>query len=578
MEALISYQIEIIRGFIRRIIGRSLPYWSLMTSCFMRKAFYFLFFCLLSFLTACQSSAPVETVAPQPAATTTAIPLALSPTPFTAPTAEPLRLGMDARVPSELVQAVSAEVPEIHLEGDSADFQFTLVSPAFADTVAWVYALAAPFPTVVDGVTGEQLKSLWLAGDPIGDFSTLLVDKESRDLLTYAWGVPSAAVSVMNQADMADKAWEERTALAILPFEDLTPRWKVLAVDGVSPYDQEFDAAEYVLSFYFGWQSAGTTAAGDVPWVDLAWTNRDPDRFTSLIITGTTALVRYTAQRMEENGVNYPAEQIGAILRSADLTHASNEVSFDPNCPPADPVRTEMRFCSNPSYYELLDTVGVDLVELTGNHLIDWGVEPFVYTLDMYVDRGMPYYGGGYNLEDATRPLKIENHGNRLAFLGCNRSGPDNDWATETTAGSAPCDLDAMEAQIHALLAEGYLPIVTFQHYEVDDFMPMNLTKQEFQRISAAGAVIVSGSQAHFPHGFAFVDDHFIHYGLGNLFFDQMFQYNRREFIDRHIFYNGKYLGVELITAELEDYAQPRLMTADERSQMLADYFSASGW
>ncbi len=297
-----------------------------------------------------------------------------------------------------------------------------------------------------------------------------------------------------------------------------------------------------------------------------------------MILTGTTALVRYTAQRMEENGVNYPAEQIGAILRSAALTHVSNEVSFDPTCPPADPVRTEMRFCSDPSYYELLDTVGVDLVELTGNHLIDWGVEPFVYTLDMYVDRGMPYYGGGYNLEDATRPLKIENHGNRLAFLGCNRSGPDNDWATETTAGSAPCDLDAMEAQIHVLLAEGYLPIVTFQHYEVDDFMPMNLTKQEFQWMSAAGAVIVSGSQAHFPHGFAFVDDHFIHYGLGNLFFDQMFQYNRREFIDRHIFYNGKYLGVELITAELEDYAQPRLMTADERSQMLADYFSASGW
>jgi poly-gamma-glutamate synthesis protein (capsule biosynthesis protein) len=70
----------------------------------------------------------------------------------------------------------------------------------------------------------------------------------------------------MNQADMADKAWEERTALAILSFEDLTPRWKVLAVDGVTPYDQEFDAADYGLSFYFGLQSAApppqVTSAG----------------------------------------------------------------------------------------------------------------------------------------------------------------------------------------------------------------------------------------------------------------------------------------------------------------------------
>ncbi len=237
-----------------------------------------------------------------------------------------------------------------------------------------------------------------------------------------------------------------------------------------------------------------------------------------------------------------------------------------------------MRFCSDPSYYELLETSGVDVVELTGNHIVDWGVEPFEYTLTLYNQHDLPYYGGGANLEDALQPLEIENHGNRLAFLGCNRSGPENVWATAESAGAAPCDLDAMEIQIKQLVAEGYLPIVTFQHYEVDDFMPMNITRQEFERISAAGAVIVSGSQAHFPHGFAFSGDNFIHFGLGNLYFDQMFTYNRREFIDRHIFYAGEYLGVELITAELEDYAQPRLMDAEERVEMLSEYFEVSGW
>ena len=46
-------------------------------------------------------------------------------------------------------------------------------------------------------------------------------------------------------------------------------------------------------------------------------------------MTGVTALVRGTADRMEKNGVLYPGEEIRSVLRAADLTHVSNEISFD---------------------------------------------------------------------------------------------------------------------------------------------------------------------------------------------------------------------------------------------------------
>jgi poly-gamma-glutamate synthesis protein (capsule biosynthesis protein) len=51
-----------------------------------------------------------------------------------------------------------------------------------------------------------------------------------------------------------------------------------------------------------------------------------------------------------------------------------------------------------------------------------------------------------------------------------------------------------------------------------------------------------------------------------------------REFIDRHVFYDGRYLGVDVLTAMLEDYAKPRPMTAAERQSLLSDVFQASGW
>jgi poly-gamma-glutamate synthesis protein (capsule biosynthesis protein) len=101
----------------------------------------------------------------------------------------------------------------------------------------------------------------------------------------------------------------------------------------------------------------------------------------------------------------------------------------------------------------------------------------------------------------------------------------------------------------------------------------------DFTRMAEAGAVIVSGSQSHFPQGFAFRPGSIVHFGLGNLFFDQMEpQPIRRAFIDWHVFYGGKYLGVRLVTVMQEDFGRPRPMTADERALFLEDVFQANGW
>ena len=52
----------------------------------------------------------------------------------------------------------------------------------------------------------------------------------------------------------------------------------------------------------------------------------------------------------------------------------------------------------------------------------------------------------------------------------------------------------------------------------------------------------------------------------------------RWEIIQRHTFYDGKYLSTELLTAMLDDYAQPRPMTEAERLIFLERLFDASGW
>jgi hypothetical protein len=410
----------------------------------------------------------------------------------------------------------------------------------------------------------------------------------TRAAFEARWGPPgSSRVETLAESEIIDSAWASRSDWAIVPFEQIEPRWKVLRIDGISPLDNDFNLSAYPLSVWFG--VAGQTEAlylltervGQAA-AFLPPGNRDPDKLTTLVMTGVTALVRATGYKMDTLGTTYPGRDIQDWLRNADLTHISNEVSFNPACPLANYASTSTQFCSRPEYIELLDFIGTDIVELSGNHNNDYGRQPSSYSLELYQQRGWHYFAGGANIEEARRPAKVEHNGNRLAFIGCNPVGPPNAWATTNEPGAAACgDMVWMLDTIRELRGEGYLPVVTFQHFERYVFSPSPAQERDFRAVIDAGAVIASGSQAHFPQYMELYNGAFIHYGLGNLFFDQMDNPvvgTRREFIDRHTIYDGRYIHTELLTALLEDYARPRPMTDQERESMLDDIFRAAGW
>lgn len=450
-------------------------------------------------------------------------------------------------------------------------------NPNAIASTEWIYAIVAPFPTVEDEVDGGDLRAAW-QGKLKKTFPNgpLLVSADTWAVLQAWWGPAGTdTVRVVPEAELLETAWG-LPALAVIPFENLEPRWKVLRVDGQSPLDKDFNPQQYPLAVRF--KVTGTENAQSRQ-IELP-TNRDPDLLTTVVLTGVTALSRHTAETMQREGITYPGRDIREWLTTADVTHISNEVSFFSDCPAPGPERRDMRFCSNPDYIELLEYVGTDIVELTGNHLLDWGTEPLLESLEIYRQRGLAVYGGGANLEEALQPLFVEHNGNRLVFIGCSPAGPANVWATAEKPGSAPCDMPTLEQNLQRLSSEGYLPIVTLQAIETDWYEPtVAQSMPDFRRLARAGAVIVSGSQSHYPQTMTFVGDHFVHYGLGNLFFDQMdLLATRQEFIDRHVFYNGRYLGVELLSALLEDYARPRPMTPDERAEFLTKIFSLSNW
>ena len=178
---------------------------------------------------------------------------------------------------------------------------------------------------------------------------------ETRDALEGLWGpAGSQGVQIVDPpASLLDAAWAQPDAWAIVPFDELEPRWKVLRIEGQSPLDKTFDPGSYPLTLSI--QLSGTQEALRSVSTGFALpSNRDPEKLTVLVMTGVTALSRHIGERMEAQGLTYPAQDIGGWLSAADLTHISNEVSFYQDCPKPGPERADMRFCSSPKYIELL--------------------------------------------------------------------------------------------------------------------------------------------------------------------------------------------------------------------------------
>jgi len=455
-------------------------------------------------------------------------------------------------------------------EVDAADVRLTVNDGA--PLAQWIYAVAAPFATVTDDTTAAAVSAGWATGS--SELGRLMLDPPTAAALGAAWGNGGGQ---MVGDDVIGQVWAARPSWTILPFDELRPEWKVLRVDGRSPLSHDFAAGGYPLL-------VPMTVTGDADAVEafrLRWTgpttNRDPARLTRVALSGVTALVRATAAQMEQRGILWPGEEVAATLQAADIAHVSNEVSFAADCPFPDPYGGTT-FCSRDPYFDLIKHLGIDVIELTGNHLNDWGREPLARSLDMYAAAGMQWFGGGRDLADASRAATFEHNGNRVAFVGCNPVGPAGDWALADAAGSRPCGPD-LAAQITQLRAEGYLVFATLQYIEHYRYDPPADQIAAFAELAVAGATAVSGSQAHHAQGFGFEHGAFIHYGLGNLFFDQMdMPGTRQSFVDTYVLYEGRLLSVELWTGLIENWARPRLMTAEERADLLRTAFAASGW
>jgi poly-gamma-glutamate synthesis protein (capsule biosynthesis protein) len=441
------------------------------------------------------------------------------------------------------------------------------------------YAVVAPFATVRDDISLNELQQRWQGFDGTPLFVTVDADAPLEAL----WGTTNNPI--LPVTELLSTLENTPDALGIMPFDQLDPRFKVLTIDGVNVLDNRLDPTTYPLAFAIQAKGMGASLLTELlrPVVTPP-TNRDATQLTILMMTGVTAMSRGTAAAMERNGVLYPAAIISATLAAADITHISNEIPFLDDCV-VNNTLNNLILCSHTNYWATLEAVGTDIVGLSGNHVNDFGREGARRSLQFYKDNNIPIYGSGLTIEEACAPLQWEHNGNSFAFFAFLAFGPESAWVTETEPGACYY-YDRKEELLTAVReAAKTVDIVAVELQYEETYFPYPTANQviEFRELREAGAAVVTGVQSHVPQAMEPYGANdaggpgVIVYGLGNLFFDQMWSWETRtELYARHTIYGGRVISTEILTGVLEDFAQPRWATPEERTGILSSIFTAA--
>lgn len=290
------------------------------------------------------------------------------------------------------------------------------------------------------------------------------------------------------------------------------------------------------------------------------------DKLLSFAQTGVTALSRGMYEKLMQVGdAKYFAEGIADYLSGFDLTHTSNEASFSD-------YAGAHNICSDSRFMDTLTAIGLDIVELTGNHNIDCGDVAAEQTIDTYSTNGIKIVGGGKTAQEAAVPLLLNEKGSGITMLAYNQSTggatlDDTPGANQYTEANA-------ESEIKAAKERGDFVIVDVQYYECSAYAseyedPICDRADSaagdqvgfFRHLIDLGADVVVGTSAHQPQTYELYGDGVIYYGLGNLFFDQVWwPGTTRSLVLAHYFYDGKLLQTQIVPTVYDKNMQTRLM------------------
>lgn len=233
------------------------------------------------------------------------------------------------------------------------------------------------------------------------------------------------------------------------------------------------------------------------------------------------------------------------IMQDADIMCLNNEFTFSNN---GTPMNGKMyTFRAKPERVSVLQDMGVDIVQLSNNHVYDYGKQALLDTFTTLEDAGIDYFGAGHNLEEAMKPIYYTLDDKVVAFVGASRAEKYKmtPQATETEPGILRCYDTELFLQVIAEADENADFVIAVVHWGTEysyDLEEVQLTTGK--AYLDAGADVIIGGHSHCLQGMEYYDEKPIIYSLGNYWFNDKTLDSM--LIELHFFGNDKEQNLEV--------------------------------
>ena len=163
--------------------------------------------------------------------------------------------------------------------------------------------------------------------------------------------------------------------------------------------------------------------------------------------------------------------------------------------------------------------IGVDLLTISNNHILDQGKNGFFSTLNALNDVGINYVGGGENLQEAIKPYIFEFAGKKVGVYACCEH--EFSIATDNSCGANPFDFLESFSHVSRLSDKCDYIIVLYhggkEHYRY----PSPQLQRVCRKFADYGANLVVCQHSHCIGCKEEYKNSTIVYGQGNFLFDR---------------------------------------------------------
>jgi|AGTN01.1.fsa_nt_gi Putative enzyme of poly-gamma-glutamate biosynthesis (capsule formation) len=178
-----------------------------------------------------------------------------------------------------------------------------------------------------------------------------------------------------------------------------------------------------------------------------------------------------------------------------------------------------------PEAAEALSYIGINLVTLANNHIMDYGKEGLLSTLGICREKDIATVGAGMNREEARKPFLFQKGGKKIAVL--NFAENEYNQFGESSPGANVVDLISNFNDIKKCKSNVDVVMVIChggrEHYQ----LPTPRQRQRYRFYADAGADVIVGHHSHCYSGYEIYNETPIFYSLGNFIFDYKKKYQK---------------------------------------------------